>query len=194
MARLDRTEKMTAWSQLLIKCRFTYEAQTNDEQITAESSCEIKTNLGASQISAHLKLKYNPWRKHFSASHHFFYYRYVGHSQLKIPARLGGDWWLLSHFFRVWTTHIYQENLLWWIDLLIPVSLHPIQLQSMETWWMYLLLVSTPWLSSFTMGRRGKCMVYFIVVFWHIFQKKRKKMKENSTYQGSNWQSSLTTH
>jgi len=72
MARLDRTEKMTAWSQLLIKCRFTYGAQTNDQQITAENSCEIKTNLGANQISAHLKLKYNPWRKHFSASHHFF--------------------------------------------------------------------------------------------------------------------------
>lgn len=101
----------------------------------------------------------------------------MGHSQLKIPARLGGDWWLLSHFFRVWTTHIYQENLLWWIDLLIPASPHPILLQSMETWWMYLLLVRTPWLSSFTMGRRGKCIVYFIVVFWHIFQKKKKKRK-----------------
>lgn len=103
----------------------------------------------------------------------------MGHSQLKIPAHLGGDWWLLSHFFRVWTTHIYQENLLWWIDLLIPASPHPILLQSMETWLMYLLLVSTPWLSSFTMGRQGKCIVYFIVVFYcsiltHFPEKKWK--------------------
>lgn len=87
----------------------------------------------------------------------------------------------------VWTTHIYQEHLLWWIDLLIPASPHPILLQSMETQWMYLVLVNMPWLSSFTMGRQRRHIMYFIVIFWHILRK-----VENSAYQRCNFQSLFT--
>lgn len=142
---------------------------------------------GGNETSGHLNLKSNLSRKDSSVSHHFLL-PVCG----TLPAKNScfSGWRLITSepfLHWVWTTHIYQEHLLWWIDLLIPASPHPILLQSMETQWMYLVLVNMPWLSSFTMGRQRKHIMYFIVVFWHILHK-----VEISTYQGCNFQSLFT--